>query len=351
MAVLVLGMLMAPAKQSKAAVYKYGSFAVTSLSSTEVTIDYRNVLADYTGLGASVSGYDICVTDLTADSGELLVKQALATEVVGTITGLTPGHTYTIAVKINYQFEYSEPSQGYDFVQIETPFSGISSEVDVVTDSGIAEPVTQPDEQTPSVPQPITAQLAAPAISMVKMVGDNAAVSVVPVVCEGYEFGIFKKSNNALVKTESTILTGTTFYGLSRTSVYIVRARAYVYDSAGNRVYSEWGAGKYMVPQPKIKKTGTKLKKNSINLKWSKVSGASNYTIYMRKRGSGKWYKVKTVGGGKSSYKITKFRGKGFNSYRQNYEVKIKASAKIGGKTYNSTTNDYIYTYTYTRYR
>jgi len=84
---------------------------------------------------------------------------------------------------------------------------------------------------------------------------------------------------------------------------------------------------------------------------WNKVTGAKKYTIYMRKRYAKKWYKVKTVSGKKASYTIKKFRGKKVNAYRQNYEVKVKATAKIGGKTYNSTSDDYIYTYTYTRYR
>lgn len=356
MAVIALGILLVPAKTSKAVGgYKYGTFAVTALSSTEVTIDYRNELEDYSG--ATLYGFDIYVEDLTLETGEILIRQAAANEVFGTLTGLTPGHTYQVIVKAHYQYLGSEAGYGHSFVQFTTPLSGVSSEVDVVTDSGISAPVTDPATQ-PSVqqpqaeaPQPAVVSVAAPSVASVKMVGANVAATVTPVACDGYEFGIFNKNTNALVKTESTILNGATFYGVGRKNVYIMRARAYAYDSAGNKIYSAWGAGQYFVPQPQIRKTATKLKKNSINLKWSKVSGAKNYTIYMRKRGSGKWYKVKTVSGKKASYKITRFRGKGFNTHRQNYEVKVKATAKIGGRTYSSTSNDYIYTYTYTRYR
>lgn len=355
MVVLTLGILLVPAKTSKAVgSYKYGTFAVTALSSTAVTIDYRSELEDYSD--ATVYGFDIYAEDLTLDTGEILIRQAAANEVFGTLTELTPGHTYQVIVKIHYQYLGSDADYGYSFVQFTTPLSGVSSEVDVVTDSGISAPVTDPSAEQPSVQQPqpqapAVISVAAPSVASVKMVGANVAATVTPVVCDGYEFGIFNKSTDALVKTESTILNGVTFYGVSRKNVYIMRAKAYAYDSAGNKVYSAWGAGQYFVPQPQIRKTASKLKKNSINLKWNKVSGAQNYTIYMRKRGSGKWYKVKTVSGKKASYKITKFRGKGFNTHRQNYEVNIKATAKIGGRTYSSTTNDYIYTYTYTRYR
>ena len=34
---------------------------------------------------------------------------------------------------------------------------------------------------------------------------------------------------------------------------------------------------------------------NKINIKWKKVSGATNYIVYYKKTGSGKWNKVKTL--------------------------------------------------------
>lgn len=344
-AVLMLGTVLAPAGKSEAAgVYKYGSFAVTALSSTEVSIDYRNILAGLSG--ATVYGYKITLKDVHLGT-EAVIKQAAANEVYGTITGLTPGHTYTVVVEASYQYVGSSPGELYDYVQFETPLSGVVTDLDVV-DTTVALPGTEPSttQQPQATAAPVVLQVAAPPISSVKMVGSNVSAAVSPVACSGYEFGIFNQKTGRLVKLDTTTLAGITFYGLSRKNIYIVKARAYAYDTAGNRVYSAWGAGKYFVPQPEVRQTATKVKKNSITLKWSKVTGAKNYTIYMRKRNSGKWYKVKTVSSKKSSYKITRFRGKRFNTHRQNYEVKIKASAKIGGKTYNSTTNNYIYTYT-----
>mgnify|MGYP000195165220 FL=1 len=44
---------------------------------------------------------------------------------------------------------------------------------------------------------------------------------------------------------------------------------------------------------------------NKINIKWKKVSGATNYIVYYKKAGSGKWIKVKTLDNTKSSYTHT----------------------------------------------
>ena len=44
---------------------------------------------------------------------------------------------------------------------------------------------------------------------------------------------------------------------------------------------------------------------NKINIKWKKTSGATNYIVYYKKSGSGKWIKVKTLDNKKSSYTHT----------------------------------------------
>lgn len=44
---------------------------------------------------------------------------------------------------------------------------------------------------------------------------------------------------------------------------------------------------------------------NKINIKWKKVSGATNYIVYYKKAGGSKWIKVKTLAGTKASYTHT----------------------------------------------
>lgn len=341
-----------------ASVYKYGNFAVTALTSTSVTIDYRNLYYDNAASGATLLGYDIYMEDSTAFSGEKLIKSAAANEVYGTISGLISGHYYHIRVDVKYQYSGSTPGYVPYYIYFTAPSAGQTADVDVVSDTSTptttqqpgTQATTNPGSQNPSASSAPSSGLAVPQVASVKMVADDVGVVLNGVACDGYEYGIFKKSSNSLVQSDTTSLSSTTFYGLSRKSVYYVKARAYAYDSNGEKMYSAWSSKKYFVPQPEINKTGSKLKKNSIKLKWAKVTGASKYTIYMRKKGGSKWSKVKTVKGKKGSCKITKYKGKSFNIQRNNYELKIKASAKIGGKTYNSTTNNYIYTYTYTRY-
>lgn len=332
-----------------ATTYKYGSFAVTALTSTSVSVDFRNVYYDTIKDGATVLGYKIYLTDSTAATGEQLRATANSNQIYGTLSGLTAGHNYSVKVEVEYQYAGTTPGTVPYYVYFTTPSAGASADVDVVDTTSVPS-VTQQPGVSPT-PSGTLQQLEAPSVQTVKMVGSEVGVLLNSVVCDGYEYGIYNKKTNALVRSSSSTLNSTRFYALGRKTVYYVRARAYAYDSNGTRVYSEWGKKKFFVPQPEIKKSASKLKKNSVLLKWGKVTGASKYTIYMRKRGGGKWSKVKTVKGKKSSCKITRYKGKGINTHKTNFEIKIKASAKIGGKTYNSTTNNYIYTYTYTRYR
>lgn len=44
---------------------------------------------------------------------------------------------------------------------------------------------------------------------------------------------------------------------------------------------------------------------NKINIKWKNTSGATNYIVYYKKAGSGKWIKIKTLDNKKSSYTHT----------------------------------------------
>lgn len=336
-------------KTTEAASYKYGDFAVTELSDNSVTIDYRNLYYETIYGGANVLGYRIYLQDYTEGTDEQLVTTASAQQVYGSITGLSAGHEYCVQIRLQYQYPGTSSNEIYYNVQFETPYSGLSSDVDVVSDtsqpggsSGIAPGLASSSGSNTSV--------GTPSVSSVKMVGANVGVSLNRVICDGYEYGIYNSKSGALVKSGSSLSNSTSFYGLSRKNVYYVRARAYVYASNGNKVYSKWSSKKYFVPQPKISKKGSKLKQNRIILKWTKVSGASKYTIYIRKRGGKKWSKVKTVSGKKSSYTITKYKGKRINARNSNYEVTVRASSKIGGKTYNSGKNEYVYTYIKYRY-
>lgn len=72
---------------------------------------------------------------------------------------------------------------------------------------------------------------------------------------------------------------------------------------------------------------------NKINIKWKKVSGATNYIVYYKKTGSGKWIKVKTLDNKKSSYTHTSSKKYPIDTgYKYTYTVKAynKKTKKSG---------------------
>ena len=68
---------------------------------------------------------------------------------------------------------------------------------------------------------------------------------------------------------------------------------------------------------------------NKINIKWKKTSGATNYIVYYKKAGSGKWIKVKTLDNTKSSYTHT---------YSSKYPIIVGQKYQYTVKAYNKKT-------------
>ena len=76
---------------------------------------------------------------------------------------------------------------------------------------------------------------------------------------------------------------------------------------------------------------------NKINIKWKKTSGATNYIVYYKKAGSGKWIKVKTLDNKKSSYTHTSSK-KYPIVVGQKYQYTVKAYNKKTKKSGNYNT-------------
>lgn len=66
---------------------------------------------------------------------------------------------------------------------------------------------------------------------------------------------------------------------------------------------------------------------NKINIKWKKVSGATNYIVYYKKAGASKWTKVKTLDNKKTSYTHTSSK-KYPIMVGQKYQYTVKAYNK-----------------------
>ena len=77
---------------------------------------------------------------------------------------------------------------------------------------------------------------------------------------------------------------------------------------------------------------------NKINIKWKKTSGATNYIVYYKKAGSGKWIKVKTLNNKKSSYTHTSSKkypivvGQKYTYTVKAYNKKMKKSGSYNTK-------------------
>ena len=83
--------------------------------------------------------------------------------------------------------------------------------------------------------------------------------------------------------------------------------------------------------KPKTPVLRVKAGKKKAVLSWSKVSGAEGYDIYQASRKNGKFKKIKTLKGGKTSY-AKKYRKKGGTYY-----YKVRAWKMEGGKKLVST--------------
>ena len=83
---------------------------------------------------------------------------------------------------------------------------------------------------------------------------------------------------------------------------------------------------------------------NKINIKWKKTSGATNYIIYYKKAGGGKWIKVKTLDSKKSSYTHTSSSkypivvGQKYTYTVKAYNKKTKKSGSYSTKGLTATT-------------
>lgn len=83
---------------------------------------------------------------------------------------------------------------------------------------------------------------------------------------------------------------------------------------------------------------------NKINIKWKKTSGATNYIVYYKKAGGGKWIKVKTLDNKKSSYTHTSSKkypivvGQKYTYTVKAYNKKTKKSGSYNKKGLTANT-------------
>lgn len=164
----------------------------------------------------------------------------------------------------------------------------------------------------------------------------------------GYEVNVTTLKNKNIVKLADFPITSSELYTLSaKNKIFAAvtnskmtkqgfkfKVRSYVIDENYQKYYSDWSAEKVIIPRATVTKTSLGKRsgnKDNVNVKFSKVSGAKSYTVYLSSDNGKSFKKVGTTT--KTSYTISKSftRGKEYYVYVAANKVKYKK------KNYNST--------------
>ena len=334
----------------------------SNITSNSVHVDWSGVIKEYQNSVYQISSVKYVFLSLDK---ELYIKEN-ATETSADFYNLQEGEYYNFEMYLykedgDWFFEYNSFNTPgtYQFLKETTGVVVVpgNSSLTEVQQPGVD--VSNKTPRTPAqsvAPQPVVSQpqptiskpfVTTPSVDMAVLIDGTAYITAKNYGnAEGLEFRLCDKKTNKVVATDSNFNSPTiTFYNVKENKIYYVQVRAFQYDSSYQKVYSGWSGKKYMVAQPSIKLKKSAIKQHSLNLKWNKVTGASKYTIYARKRNAKKWIKITTTK--KTNYKLTKLKGKTIDVHVNDYEVTIVANAKIGGKNYKSDNSKYIYTYTH----
>ena len=179
--------------------------------------------------------------------------------------------------------------------------------------------------------------------------GDSKGVSFIindnpyPGVLEGVDWRLLTKNGKTVKYSGTTENKGIAAPNVTRDQVYQFSVRGYSLVD-GKKYYGPWYS-KIIVPEPQLKKPkladGRKIK-----VRWKKVAGATKYIIYASTKSGSGFKKIATVKKKKTSYIVSKVKGKKLKKY-QNYYFKVQA---VCGKNV-SLMDRSAYGYIYTKYR
>jgi hypothetical protein len=166
---------------------------------------------------------------------------------------------------------------------------------------------------------------------------NKLSVTWTGVPCRGFEAICYNKSGKVVQTVDTTSSCGAEFSKTNTQNIYSVVVKSYVVINGNQKKYGPTSAKFYAVPQPKITSTNSDVKIGSVKLKWKKVKGAKNYTIYVSKKSSGGFKKVATVKASKAaSYTVKKCGKASLNTLNTKYYFKIVTTAKYGKKSKKS---------------
>lgn len=151
---------------------------------------------------------------------------------------------------------------------------------------------------------------------------------------DGYQYYIYDNSNKRIYSGKSyKNSVSVSSSRLKKDQFYRIKVRGYVNLANNKTVYGSWSDTLYFAKTPE-KSVKAKNSSGGIKLSWGKVTGATNYTVYISTKKNSGYKKVKTVT--KPNLTITKF-GKAKLKSGKYYYIRIVANKKVGKKTYKST--------------
>ena len=163
---------------------------------------------------------------------------------------------------------------------------------------------------------------------------------------DGYQAVLYTKAGKKVQTVTLSYYTSyVTFSKAKLTQCYKVRVRPYVeLDGTTTKAYGAWTSYFKAVPCAKTKQfTNATAGKKKMKVKWSKVTGASKYIVYVARSKSYtsdtsglSFKKVATVSGKKTSCTVKKVNKKKVNTEKYYYYVKIVTVSKYGSKTVKS---------------
>lgn len=155
---------------------------------------------------------------------------------------------------------------------------------------------------------------------------------------DGYQYYVYNNSNKKIDsgKTHYSVLTVPSGSMYKKDQFYRIKVRGYI-TLADNKVkYGEWSDVLYFAKSPR-KNVSVKQSGKNIKVSWNKVTGATNYTVYVSDNSLSGYKKVGTVK--KTSTSIKKY-GKSALKKGKTYYIKIVANKTVKtkgkSKTYKS---------------
>lgn len=154
---------------------------------------------------------------------------------------------------------------------------------------------------------------------------------------DGYEVKLYDNKNKLKKNLSLSSYYSSTNFSIKNNIVYKVMARSYVTFN-GQKNYSSWSTI-YCLNQPMLKQV--KLSGNKIQLKWDKVSGATQYKVYVSTKAKSGYKNVATVKKSKNTCTVKKLSGKKLSS-KKKYYVYVEAICNKSG-TKNSSGSLYYW--------